>query len=89
MPHGSDIMSRKRRNTSSPESDGDLLITKRLRPSWVDDFDPDFVNPTSNEQQRIDPTCGQRGAFPGLDEGDHELIYGPPSDGIEYLRVVR
>ena len=40
----------------------------------------------------VDPTYGQRGAFPGLDdapiEGD-ELFYGPAGDGLEYLRMVR
>ena len=46
--------------------------------------------PTSS-QSRIDPTYGQRGAFPGLD-GSHDnegLFYGPASDGLEYLRMVR
>ena len=46
--------------------------------------------PTSS-QSRIDPTYGQRGAFPGLDDsqvGDG-LFYGPASDGFEYLRMVR
>ena len=40
---------------------------------------------------RIDPTYGQRGAFPGLDDfhDDNNLFYGPASDGIEYLRMVR
>ena len=39
----------------------------------------------------IDPTYGQRGAFPGLDgpNGDDEFFYGPASDGLEYLRMVR
>ena len=42
-------------------------------------------------QSKIDPTYGQRGAFPGLDDlgGDDELFYGPASDGLEYLRMVR
>ena len=55
-----------------------------------DEDSPSAVNP------RIDPTYGQRGAFPGLDdrgggygvEGE-ELFYGPASDGLEYLRMVR
>lgn len=46
--------------------------------------------PTSS-QSRIDPTYGQRGAFPGLDDShdDDRLFYGPASDGLEYLRMVR
>ncbi|KAL8708088.1 MAG: hypothetical protein Q9220_006941 [cf. Caloplaca sp. 1 TL-2023] len=39
----------------------------------------------------IDPTYGQRSAFPGLDltGNDDGLFYGPASDGFEYLRMVR
>jgi hypothetical protein len=42
-------------------------------------------------QSRTDPVFGQKHAFPGLDDpvGDDELLYGPPEDGIEYLRSVR
>jgi hypothetical protein len=36
----------------------------------------------------IDPSTGQRGAFPGL-EGFDEEFYGPPQDGLDYLRMVR
>jgi hypothetical protein len=41
---------------------------------------------------------GQKAAFPGLDgdgygdgygDGDGDLFYGPPSSGMEYLRMVR
>ena len=39
---------------------------------------------------KVDPTYGQRGAFPGLDDGpDDELFYGPADDGLAYLRMVR
>ena len=46
--------------------------------------------PTSSQPQ-IDPTYGQRGAFPGLDgnNDDETLFHGPASDGLEYLRMVR
>ena len=46
--------------------------------------------PTSS-QPRIDPTYGQRSAFPGLDDphDDNALFHGPASDGLEYLRMVR
>lgn len=43
-----------------------------------------------NQQPRVDPVYGQRSAFPGLDDaGSDELLYGPPEDGLEYLRLVR
>ncbi|KAI4118732.1 MAG: hypothetical protein LQ345_001250 [Seirophora villosa] len=39
----------------------------------------------------VDPTYGQRSAFPGLDDAGEEdaLFYGPANDGLEYLRMVR
>ena len=80
-------MSLKRRNTSSPEPD-DFPSPKR-RKSSLEDSDDSFDHPFSNEQPRLDQTYGQKGAFPGLDENDDELFYGPPSDGLEYLRMVR
>ncbi|EED20166.1 conserved hypothetical protein [Talaromyces stipitatus ATCC 10500] len=44
----------------------------------------------NNQQPRVDPIYGQRSAFPGLDDaGFDELLYGPPEDGLEYLRLVR
>ncbi|RPA94334.1 hypothetical protein L873DRAFT_1793011 [Choiromyces venosus 120613-1] len=36
----------------------------------------------------IDPTTGQRGAFPGL-EGEPDDFYGPANNGMDYLRMVR
>lgn len=68
-----------------------------------DDDDNDSSSRTFGVQPRLDPTYGQRGAFPGLDdggngkswaggeegEGEGELFYGPASDGLEYLRMVR
>ncbi len=90
-------MSFKRRNTSSPEPDDsepdNVPPAKRQRPSPEeesnDDDDDGFEHPVGREQPRSDPTYGQKGAFPGLDDGNDELFYGPPSDGIEYLRMVR
>ena len=40
---------------------------------------------------KVDPTYGQRGAFPGLDEDgvEEQLFYGPADDGLAYLRMVR
>ena len=42
-------------------------------------------------QPRTDPATGQRGAFPGLDDGGGHgpEFYGPANDGLEYLRMVR
>lgn len=47
------------------------------------------ANPASKAQ--VDPTYGQRSAFPGLDgQPSHDdLFYGPAEDGLEYLRMVR
>lgn len=43
-----------------------------------------------NYKPRVDPVFGQRSAFPGLDDAaSDELLYGPPEDGLEYLRMVR
>ena len=84
-------MSLKRRNTSSPEPD-DSPISKRQKPLpelEEEDSDDSFDHPFSSEQPRSDPTYGQKGAFPGLDDNEHELFYGPPSNGLEYLRMVR
>ncbi|KAL8995547.1 MAG: hypothetical protein Q9169_004749 [Polycauliona sp. 2 TL-2023] len=47
------------------------------------------ANPTTKAQ--VDPTYGQRSAFPGLEGPLHgdDLFYGPAEDGLEYLRMVR
>ncbi|KFZ13685.1 hypothetical protein V502_06483 [Pseudogymnoascus sp. VKM F-4520 (FW-2644)] len=51
--------------------------------------------PKEGTQGRIDPTYGQRSAFPGLDEEgsfgaeDDDLDYGDDSGAISYLRAVR
>ena len=61
---------------------------KRYRTSETK-IDSDALSRAS--QPRVDPTYGQRGAFPGLDDSnpDDALFYGPASDGLEYLRMVR
>ncbi|OBT55623.1 hypothetical protein VE04_04825 [Pseudogymnoascus sp. 24MN13] len=51
--------------------------------------------PKGETQGRIDPTYGQRSAFPGLDEDggfgteDDDLDYGDDAGAISYLRAVR
>lgn len=90
-------MSLKRRNTSSPEPDqsgqDESPSPKRQRFSdekeEENNSDHEFNHPVGREQPRSDPTYGQKGAFPGLDDDEDELFYGPPSDGLEYLRMVR
>lgn len=82
-------MARKRRNSSSSESE-EQPPAKRARPFSIDDFDLDY-EPTATEAPRTNATYGQKGAFPGLgdDVDGDELFYGPASDGLEYLRMVR
>lgn len=75
-----------KRKHQGPQKEG-RLYNERSR------FNEDDANddvPTA-AQSKIDPTYGQRGAFPGLDApgGEDDLFYGPASDGLEYLRMVR
>jgi regulator of vacuolar morphogenesis len=84
-------MSRKRRNTSSPEAD-DLPSPKRPSRHTVDDaseYSDEEDEEESNEAPRVSEYSGQMSAFPGLDGGSDELFYGPAADGIDYLRMVR
>ena len=64
------------------------MLNKRSRISQLDGGEDDSPSTT---QARVDPTYGQRGAFPGLDDavGEDGLFYGPANDGLEYLRMVR
>jgi hypothetical protein len=82
-------MARKRRNSSSSESE-DLPSPKRPRPFSIDESDLDF-EPTNTEEAKVNATYGQKQAFPGLEDGEDgdELFYGPASNGLEYLRMVR
>lgn len=82
-------MSRKRINSSSPSAPA-VSSNKRLRSSSFEYSDDAYDIPNEASQFRVDPTYGQRGAFPGLDNEDHgNLFYGPANDGFEYLRMVR
>ena len=84
-------MTRKRKNRSYSSYSGTSTNQKRLRPSVsaVDEVDVPFT--ANGVQPSLDPTYGQRGAFPGLDEAeeDENVFYAPASDGLEYLRMVR
>lgn len=63
---------------------------KRLRSSTLESDDNIDNSSGRALRPRVDPTYGQRGAFPDIDDADDEaLFYGPASDGLEYLRMVR
>lgn len=71
------------------KTSGSLENSKRRR---FGDNDSDEDRRSSAPVSHVDPTYGQRGAFPGLDEpseGHEEYFYGPATDGFEYLRMVR
>ncbi|KIW91043.1 uncharacterized protein Z519_07937 [Cladophialophora bantiana CBS 173.52] len=74
-------MSRKRRNTSSPELDESPPIKRQNR--------DDSEEEESDEVPYVDQFSGQFSAFPGLGEDKGELFYGPADNGIDYLRMVR
>ena len=78
-------MSRKRRNTSSPEPD-DSPPPKRTRLPDESLYHDEVVD--TKEQPRLHEGSGQVGAFPGLG-GVEEEFYGPALDGVDYLRMVR
>ncbi|KAI9716219.1 MAG: hypothetical protein M1812_005444 [Candelaria pacifica] len=85
-------MGRKRKN-SQIAIDG-LPYTKRSRSSipeasTTSEAGEDQRSEFASAQPRIDPNCGQRGAFPGLGERFDEPFYGPANDGLDYLRMVR
>lgn len=79
-------MSRKRRNTSSPEPDDSPPPKRRLSSS---SFEYQIDDHASKERPQLNQNVGQVNAFPGLGFDDGELFYGPASDGIDYLRMVR
>ena len=81
-------MTNKRKGFEGPSGES-AVHSKRARFNNPDGSDADDL--PSSSQPRLDPTYGQRGAFPGLDDlQDHDgLFYGPASDGLEYLRMVR
>lgn len=83
-------MANKRKNISSLQEDTSHAGKRR----WTNKTnieDGDAVSSSYNIPSCVDPTYGQRGAFPGLDSstGEDDLVSGPASDGLEYLRMVR
>jgi hypothetical protein len=88
------MMTNTRNYTFIPSDD--ISFSKRSRPSKLGTADEDDHehHSTLGTQPRVDPTYGQRGAFPGLDDANrgkaaNTLFYGPASDGLEYLQMVR
>lgn len=84
-------MTKKRK--SQVVQDSDTPSSKRHQANFEGDDGAQSLSLQQNsngEQPRVDPQYGQRGAFPGLDDGeDDEPFYGPPNDGMDYLRMVR
>ena len=80
-------MGKKRK---APSNSSDKAYQKRSRPTSTDHGQL-IISSTEHSEPRLDPTYGQRGAFPGLEriDQDDELFYGPANDGLEYLRMVR
>lgn len=76
----------KRKSYTPGQSGSDS--NKRSR--YSDDHDDGAIGKFEGSFARPDPVTGMRAAFPGLDDGaKDELFYGPASDGIEYIRMVR
>ncbi|KAF8538436.1 hypothetical protein BDD12DRAFT_842401 [Trichophaea hybrida] len=62
---------------------------KRLRPNnYNDGGDDSHGGKFDASRGYVDPSTGQRGAFPGLENCDEDF-FGPPQDGLDYLRMVR
>lgn len=70
-------------------SSDEPLNRKRFRLSEVED-DDNIPKIKPAIQPKVNHTYGQRSAFPDLDDSNNDVIfYGPASDGIEYLQMVR
>ena len=78
-------MTKKRKDHASFSEDS----VSQKRSCQLNSNDRPIIPPSN--QPRIDPTYGQRSAFPdfGTGHGDEKLFYGPASDGLEYLQMVR
>jgi hypothetical protein len=81
-------MSRKRRNTSSPEASPEPPAKRRASLTHLEvEYDSDDADP--DEKPYVSHESGQTGAFPGLGDEEDGGFYGPARDGIDYLRMVR
>ncbi|KAF8453899.1 hypothetical protein BDZ91DRAFT_853132 [Kalaharituber pfeilii] len=80
-------MGKKRKRTSNP---GGPDVPKRHHSSYTYDNDDDGTStPFKAARGYIDPTTGQRGAFPGFEDSGDDFFCGPALDGMDYLRMVR
>lgn len=80
-------MSRRRRNSSSPESEGSPEVQDSTIIHGDDDCDSDDQDETLPDE-RPQAYSGQSNALPGLGD-DKEPFYGPAVNGVDYLRMVR
>ena len=74
-------MTKRKKNSSKNQHQG----SKRPR---NDTEDSNELGKFEASRGYIDASTGQRGAFPGL-ENYADDFFGPPMDGIDYLRMVR
>ncbi|EER23318.1 hypothetical protein CPC735_046880 [Coccidioides posadasii C735 delta SOWgp] len=87
-------MSVKRKTPTSMPADSPSTKRSRVSASEQQDDGAESSSSkspnTAHKYPRSDPVFGQKHAFPGLDDDDSdELLYGPPEDGLQYLRMVR
>ncbi|KAL8808275.1 MAG: hypothetical protein Q9223_004057, partial [Gallowayella weberi] len=85
-------MGQKRKNHPSAPSTSPPKRHRRDDEGDDDDYANAADQPHQSSKAQVDPTYGQRSAFPGLDSpvaGEADLFYGPAEDGLEYLRMVR
>ncbi|KAA8914613.1 hypothetical protein FN846DRAFT_477800 [Sphaerosporella brunnea] len=76
-------MTKRKKSKQQQQQQQQQQQNKRAR------FDDDGGGPKFDASRGyLDPATGQRGAFPGL-ERDQEEFFGPPMDGLDYLRMVR
>lgn len=80
-------MGRNRKRKGSQLADDSISLRKRSRAESLDHSNN--VQTYYDQKPRADPTTGLKSAFPGLEDDDDQLFYGPASDGLEYLRMVR
>ncbi|KAI5801506.1 hypothetical protein DFH27DRAFT_556998 [Peziza echinospora] len=86
MSHrGASMPKKRKRDSGAQKNQGG-----QKRQHHTDDADDDDgVSAFKAARGYFDPSTGQRGAFPGLDEDGDAFFCGPANDGMDYLRMVR
>jgi hypothetical protein len=80
---------KNKQSQSQAQQNGGQHQAKRARPnSYNDGGDDSQGNKFDASRGYVDPSTGQRGAFPGLENCDEDF-FGPPQHGLDYLRMVR